>query len=236
MRGAVAAAIAGLAERGERPVVVHGGGPFISAALDGAGLAHAFKRGLRITSEESLQVIERVLTGLSKTLAQEIGPALGLHGRDARLLRAEVFDAELGRVGRITSVGAGVLSRLVEIGLVPVLACLAVDEWGGALNVNADEVAAAVAGALGAAALFLTDVPGVLADPGDPGSRLAVLPREAAEAAVAAGTISGGMIPKVESALAALARGAPFALIADGRRPDAIEAALSGAAGTRVIG
>lgn len=235
LRSAVAAAIAALAGRGEQPVVVHGGGPFIRAALDDAGLPHGFKRGLRITSDESLTVIERVLTGLSKTLAQEVGLALGLHGRDARLLLAEPFDPELGRVGRMIEVDAAVLTRLLEAGLTPVLACLAVDVEGGALNVNADEVAGAVAGSLAAPVVFLTDVPGVLANPADPDSRLGTLTRSQAGRAIADGTIAGGMIPKVESALAALAKGAPYAFIADGRRADALEAALAGSLGTRLL-
>jgi acetylglutamate kinase len=135
----------------------------------------------------------------------------------------------------MTAVRSELLTSLLDLGLTPVLACLAIDESGGLLNVNADEVAGAVAGALDAPALFLTDVPGVLADPDDPASRLATMTRGEVERAVASGTITGGMVPKVEAALAALALGAPSALIADGRRPDAIAAALEGADGTRLL-
>ncbi len=234
-RRAVAAGIARRAKAGERPLVVHGGGPFIRRALDAAGLAHGFIRGLRITSDESLAVIEPVLTGLSKQLASEIGDGLGLNGRDARLLQAETFDPELGRVGRVTDVNTSVLEALLDAGLVPVLACLATDGEGAILNVNADEVAGAVAGALAAPVLFLTDVPGVLADAEDPTSRLPVLSREEALVAIGDGRISGGMIPKVEAALRALELGAPAAIIADGRHPQALEAALTGISGTRLI-
>ena len=106
---------------GEPPVVVHGGGPFIQAALDAAGLEHRFERGLRGTTPESLQVIESVLTLLGKKLAQEIGPAVGLTGRDAALLHA-AQRPELGRVGRMTRVEPHVLTALRAAGLVPVVA------------------------------------------------------------------------------------------------------------------
>lgn len=217
---------------GEPPVVVHGGGPFIKAALDAAGLEHRFERGLRVTTPESLEVIESVLTLLGKKLAQEIGPAVGLTGRDAALLHA-AQRPELGRVGRMTRVEPRILGALRAAGLVPVVACLALGEDGGLLNVNADEVAGAVAGALGEGVVFLTNVPGVLDDPADPGSLLAELTRSAALERMADGRIAGGMIPKVEAALAALDQGAPFAVVADGRDAAGVSAALAGG-GTRV--
>lgn len=234
-RAAVAGEIRALFDAGGAPVVVHGGGPFITAALDAAGLPHRFQRGLRVTTPESLEVIERVLTVLSKRLAQEIGPAVGLSGRDARLLLAEASDPSLGRVGRVTTVNAAALDALQRSGFVPVLACLALDARGELLNVNADEVAAAVAGAIGAGAVFLTDVPGVLADPSRPDSVLATLGRAEAEARIRDGRIAGGMIPKVESALHALGLGAPYAVIADGRSAAAARDALHGAGGTRLL-
>ncbi|HKI58368.1 MAG TPA: acetylglutamate kinase [Trueperaceae bacterium] len=233
-RAAVAAEIRALFEAGSSPVVVHGGGPFISEALDAAGLPHRFERGLRVTSPASLEVIERVLTVLSKRLAQDVGPALGLSGRDARLLLADVLDPALGRVGRVTGVNADALGSLLAAGFVPVLACLATDAQGGLLNVNADEVAGAVAGALGAGAVFLTNVPGVMDDPARPDSVLAMLSRPEAEARIRDGRIAGGMIPKVEAALRALELGAPYAIIADGRRPASARDALRGEGGTRL--
>lgn len=234
-RAAVASELRALFEAGESPVVVHGGGPFISEALDAAGLPHRFERGLRVTSPSSLDVIERVLTVLSKRLAQDIGPALGLSGRDARLLSAEVLDLGLGRVGRVTEVNARGLGALVAAGFVPVLACLAVDDEGGLLNVNADEAAGAVAGALAAGAVFLTNVPGVLDDAARPGSVLPQLSRVDAEARIQDGRIAGGMIPKVEAALRALELGAPYAIIADGRGAASARRGLRGEAGTRLI-
>ena len=236
-RREVALELRRLADAGQAPVVVHGGGPFIAAALDAAGLAHRFERGLRVTSPESLAVIAQVLLGLNKALAQEIGAAVGLSGHDARALEARRFDPALGQVGRMCGVNRALLTHLLAGGYTPVLACLAADadEEGAVLNVNADEVAAQVAGALACPALFLTNVPGVLDDPGDPASLLPTLSRAEAEARIADGRIAGGMIPKVESALAALAAGARHAVIADGRGATGLRAALAGAGGTRVV-
>ena len=231
-RAAVAAEIRALLSDGDGPVVVHGGGPFISRALDDAGLEHRFVRGLRVTTPATLEVVERVLTLLGKRLAQDIGPALGLQGRDAELLRAEPMGEELGRVGRMVAVRAEALRALLGAGFVPVLACLALDAAGELLNVNADDVAGAVAGVLGAGCTFLTNVPGVLDDPDRPDSLLPELDRSEAERRIADGRIAGGMIPKVEAALAALQRGAPYAVIADGRSAQAARRGLRGEGGT----
>src|SRR5690606_15617398 len=157
------------------PVVVHGGGPFINAALDRAGLEHSFVRGLRITSPAAMEVIEQALTLLGKHLAHEIGPAVALTGRDAMLLTAAVASPELGLVGHMTGVDVRALTALRAAGLVPVVACVASDGAGGVLNVNGDEVASAVAAALGEGVLFLSNVPGVLDDPTDHGSVMSEL-------------------------------------------------------------
>lgn len=232
-RAAVAARLGDLATAGTPPVVVHGGGPFISEALDRAGLAHQFLRGLRVTSPAAMAIIEQVLTVLGKQLAHEIGPAVGLTGRDAGLLTAKVASPELGLVGHMTGVDVRTLDALRGAGLVPVVACVASDGAGGVLNVNADEVAGAVAAELGEGVCFLTNVPGVLDDPADHTSLLSELSRADSEARIADGRIAGGMIPKVEAALAALAYGAPYATIADGRDPSGVTSAMAGG-GTRI--
>ena len=235
-RRAVAGEIGALARDGLAPVVVHGGGPFIKTALDAAGLEHRFVRGLRVTSAASLPHVEAALTLLNKQLAQDIGAAVGLTGRDAHVLRAETFDATLGFVGRMTGVNAGLLEALLTAHVTPVLACLAENEAGdNVLNVNADEVAGAVAGALKAGVVFLTDVAGVLDDPGDPNSLLTTLTKSEVEQRIANGRISGGMIPKVEAALGALEQGALYAVIADGRVPEKLRAAVGGETGTRLL-
>lgn len=216
-------------------VVVHGGGPFIGAALAEAGIESRFVRGLRVTSAEGLPVIEQTLTQLGKTLASEMGRAVGLTGRDAGLLVGERLDEDLGFVGRVVRVNTELINGLLGLGFGPVVACLAVDSRGGALNVNADDVASAVAGALSAPVVFLSNIPGVLDNPADPDSLLTELSENDIRARVADGRITGGMIPKVEGALAALSAGAAFAVIADGREPEALAATLAGEYGTRVV-
>ncbi len=234
-RLAVASEIRALFEAGEDPVVVHGGGPFINDALEEAGIAHHFVRGLRVTSPEGLAVVEQVLTLLGKRLAQDIGPALGLSGRDHTLLSAELRDPALGRVGRVTGVNRGALRALLAAHVVPVLACLALDPDGGLLNVNADDVAGAVAGTLAAGCVFLTNVPGVLDDPSRTESLLTTLTSQGARQRIDDGRIDGGMIPKVEAALHAVELGAPFAVIGDGRSAEGARLALRGSGGTRVL-
>ena len=235
-RRAVAREISILAKDGLQPIVVHGGGPAIKAALDAVGLEHRFIRGLRVTSAESLPYVEQALTLLNKQLAQDIGDAVGLTGRDAGVLRAQTFDDTLHFVGRMTGVNAALLEALLAAHITPVLACLAENEAGdNVLNVNADEVAGAVAGALKAPVVFLTDVAGVLDDPHDPASLLTTLTKNEVEARIGDGRISGGMIPKVEAALAALGQGATYAVIADGRVPEKLRAAIKGKTGTRLV-
>jgi len=231
VRAGVAARIA----RVPQAIVVHGGGPFIAEALADAGLESRFVRGLRVTNAESLGVIERTLTQLSKLLAQEVGSAVGLSGRDSSLLVATPLGAELGFVGEVTSVNRRLLEGLLSLGVVPVIACLAeTEDRRGVLNVNADSAAGAVAGALGAPVVFLSDVPGVLDHPQHPEVLLELGERSIYER-IRDGRITGGMIPKVEAALQALRAGASFAVIADGRAPERLEAALAGESGTRIV-
>lgn len=231
LRRAVAREIAAL--RATRDVVVvHGGGPVIERDLGRLGIESRFVRGLRVTTPEAMEVIEASLTALSKALAQDVGGSVGLTGRDDRLLTAETFDAELGRVGRVTGVNTALIDALLREGIGPVIGCVAVDANGDALNVNADWAAAAVAGALAAPIVFLTDVPGVMRDPRDPATLASNLTRAEAREWIDAGIISGGMIPKVEAALAALDAGAPAATIASGMNAGVLERALAAHAGT----
>lgn len=216
-------------------VVVHGGGPVIERELAARGVTSEFRGGLRVTTPAAMDVVELALTRLGKELAQELGHAVGLTGRDAELLRAEELDSELGRVGRVTGVNAELLRALIGAGLTPVVGSVAVDGEGGVLNVNADTAAGAVAGALGEGIIFLTDVDGVYRAYPDPASLAAGLTRAEAEAGIAAGWIAGGMIPKVRAALDALDRGAPFATIASGMSAGVLAAAARGEAGTRLV-
>ena len=234
LRRAVALEIAGL--QASRPVVVvHGGGPVIEKDLARLGIESHFLRGLRVTTPEALEVIEGALTKLSKELSQEIagpsGRAIGLTGRDSRLLEAVPLGPEFGRVGRVERVNTGLIRDLLAAGITPVIGCIAVDALGGALNVNADWAAGAVAGALESSIVFLTDVPGVMRDFHDPSTLAANLSATETRAWIENGIISGGMIPKVEAALYALERGSPRATIASGN-PGVLEQAVKGLAGT----
>ncbi|PYE54566.1 acetylglutamate kinase [Deinococcus yavapaiensis] len=234
LRRAVALEIAAL-RRETSVVVVHGGGPVIEKELAARRLPSEFKRGLRVTTPEAMNVVEMALTKLGKELAQDIGRAIGLSGRDDRLLLAELQSEDLGRVGRVTSVNASLLRSLLAAGITPVVSCVAVDEGGEALNVNADTAAGAVGGALGEGVVFLTDVGGVYRAYPDPDSRASTLSRDEVRQGVEAGWIAGGMIPKVEAALTALERGAPFAVIASGMEAGVLQRAVRGEAGTRIV-
>ncbi|MBB5236225.1 acetylglutamate kinase [Deinococcus budaensis] len=237
LRRAVAGEIAAL--RGEYSVVVvHGGGPVIEGELAARGLPSEFRAGLRVTSPAAMEVVEMALSRLNKQLAQEVGGsggwAVGLMGRDSALLRAEVLDPELGRVGRVTGVNAALLRTLLGAGILPVVGCVAVGSDGEALNVNADTAAGAVAGALGEGIVFLTDVDGVYRAYPDPASLARQLTRAGAEAGIREGWIADGMVPKVRAALDALDAGAPFAVIASGMTAGVLAAAVRGEAGTRL--
>lgn len=232
LRRAIALEIAALRDS-HRVVVVHGGGPVIERDLERLGIASSFLRGLRATTPAALEVIEKALTMLSKELSQDIGSAIGLTGRDCALLEAELLgEPELGRVGRVQRVNTTLLETLLNAGLTPVIGCIAVDDAGEPLNINADWAAGAVAGALGCPVIFLTDVAGVMRDHRDPSSLESHLSAVQVIAWIEEGTISGGMIPKVEAALHALERGASSATIASGMESGVLQAALHGSSGT----
>ena len=234
LRRAIALEIAAL-RRTHRVVVVHGGGPVIERDLERLGIASQFLRGLRVTTPEALEVIEKALTMLSKELSQDIGNAIGLTGRDCQLLEAELLgEAELGRVGRVQRVNTELLETLLTAGLTPVIGCIAVDDSGEPLNINADWAAGAVAGALACPVIFLTDVAGVMRDHRDPNTLEPRLNTAQVSAWTLDGTISGGMIPKVEAALQALERGATSATIASGMTVGVLQAALRGSSGTMI--
>jgi acetylglutamate kinase len=218
-------------------VLVHGGGPRIAEWLNRMGFETHFHQGLRITPPEQMEVVEMVLTTLGKHLADGLSrrgrPSLALTGRDAGLLQARLLDPMLGRVGEVTQVNTGTLQKLLQAGLTPLVAPIGLDAQGP-LNINADTAAGAIAGALHLPAIFLTDVVGVLRDPKDPLSRFPQLSQSQVQALIQEGTISGGMIPKVEAALNALRKGAPWATVARGGR-GILQGVLEGTAGTRIV-
>jgi len=220
------------------PVVVHGGGPQIQSMLERLGIKSEFAAGLRITDAASVEVVEMVLAGsINKQIVGYIneagGKALGLSGKDANLviarkIRRKVVDpnshieklVDLGLVGEPETVNASVLEQLIGRDLILVLAPVATSAHGGTLNVNADTFAGAIAGALKAKRLLLlTDVPGVLDRSKNLVKELSI---EAARRLIADGTISGGMIPKVETAIEALEQGVEGVVILDGKVPHAV--------------
>jgi acetylglutamate kinase len=204
---------------GVRPVIVHGGGPQISEMSERLGLQPQFRDGQRVTDEQTLEIAKMVLVGkLNKDLVGRINrggvPAVGLCGDDGDLLLARKREGpDLGLVGEITSVNDELLEGLMPTA-VPVIATTATDRTGQSYNVNADPASAAVASALGAAKLvLLTDVPGVIQD----GELVSELSVDTAEKLIETGAVTGGMLPKLEAAVAALRDGVGRAHIIDGR-------------------
>jgi acetylglutamate kinase len=208
---------------GVRPVIVHGGGPQIAATLDRLGKKSEFVGGLRVTDDETMEVVEMVLGGtvnreIVELIQQAGASAVGLTGSDGALLRVReklVDGKSLGRVGEVVSVDPSVIEAVAESGFVPVVAPIGADNAGLTYNVNADEAAGAIAGTLCAEKLILlTDVDGVL----DPqGERLSTLSVEEVRKHIDEGTIKGGMIPKVRCCMDALTRGVSRTHIVDGR-------------------
>jgi acetylglutamate kinase len=220
---------------GINPVVVHGGGPQIGAMLTRLGVKSEFIGGLRVTDRATAEVAEMVLAGtINGELVDRInaagGRAMGLSGKDARFVIARkvtrsVSDPgsaierviDLGFVGEPASVDRSVLDTMIRSGVIPVIAPIAPGDDGQTYNINADTMAGAVAVALGAARFFLlTDVPGVL---NRDGNLLTDLSKPEVDGLIADGTISGGMIPKVETCVSAVASGVGAAVIIDGRVP-----------------
>ena len=210
---------------GVNPVVVHGGGPMINDMLNKLGIASTFVRGKRVTDKATVEVVEMILSGLvNKRIVQAIndqgGRAVGISGKDDDLMVCEADDPELGFVGRPVEMNVQVLRDLYNAGIIPVVAPVATGMADNeTFNVNGDTAAGAIAGALKAdRLLLLTDVAGVKNADGDIVTQLT--PAQV-RAMIADGTISGGMIPKVETALAAVEQGVRAAVILDGRLPNA---------------
>jgi acetylglutamate kinase len=216
-----------LRQLGMNPIVVHGGGPQINRTLDRLGIKSNFVNGLRVTDAETMEVVEMVLVGtINSHLVTEIneagGCAIGLTGGDGNFLHAKksTRNGDLGFVGEPERVDVGVLDGFRQANMIPVIAPIGVGAHGESFNINADTVAGAVAAAVKAARfLLLTDVPGVL----DAEKKLiSELSAVEARRLIDNGTISGGMIPKVETCLEAVAGGAEAAVILDGRVPHAM--------------
>jgi len=237
---------------GINPVVVHGGGPQIGAMLARVGVESEFVDGLRVTTKETAEIAEMVLSGainkeLVSWIGQAGGSAIGISGKDGGFVKATKLRRtnrdpdsnieriiDLGYVGEPKRVDRSVVDKISAAGMIPVIAPIGVGDDGATYNINADTMAGAVASALRASRLFLlTDVPGVLDKQGD---LLTDLDPTKIQALVDEGTISGGMIPKLETCVKAVQEGVDAAVILDGRIPHAmlLEIFTSKGAGTLV--
>ena len=209
---------------GINPVIVHGGGPMINALLDKLEIKSDFVNGKRVTDAATMEVVEMVLSGtVNKRIVQAInkqgGRAVGLSGKDANLVVCDPANPELGLVGNPSEINPEVIRTLFENDLIPVIAPLGAGRNGETFNINGDTVAGAIAGALSAdRLLLLTDVTGVKNADGDV---LTEMNSDQIREMTASGVISGGMIPKTETALAALEEGVKAVVILDGRAPNA---------------
>ena len=225
-----------MATVGMKPVIVHGGGKAISAAMITDGIEAKFVAGRRFTDQQTLQIVSRVLVeDICQSIVDRInrngGRSTGLHFGTENVLTAEKLTlkgeqgnaVDLGHVGHVTEVDIDTLIRICSIGAIPVIPSIALSRVGHRLNVNADTAAAAVARALSAEKLiFLSDIPGILTDITDPSSRLSHVTAAQVRALIADGTIAGGMVPKVEAALESLDAGVRKVHIVDASMPHSV--------------
>jgi len=211
---------------GVRCVVVHGGGPQIDATLKAFNIERKFQNGLRVTDESTLEAVRMTLVGkvnrdLVAKINRETGDepvAVGVSGEDGGMLVARQRDPALGFVGDVDFVRAGILKRLLDEELVPVVSTVGADRSGQPYNINADAAACAIAAAMGAEKLvYLTAAPGLLADPSDPDSVIGKLTPEEARTMIGRHSVSEGMIPKLTGCVEAVEQGVGSAHILDGR-------------------
>ena len=229
---------------GVRIVLVHGGGPEITDTLAKIGKETVFVDGLRVTDKETADVVQMVLAGkINKSLVNLLqikgGKAMGISGIDGNLITAKPKDPRLGYVGTITDVNVEPIIDLIRHHYIPVVSTVARDEEGNVYNINADTAAAYIAGALEAECLIsMTDIAGILKDKDAPSTLIPKITVSEAKNLFEDGTISGGMIPKVECCLEAIARGVKKVFIMDGRVPHSllIETLTDEGAGTMVVG
>ena len=215
-----------------KPLIVHGGGPEISRSMEKLGKESKFIKGLRVTDEETMEIIEMVLAGkISSEIVSELinhdGDAIGLSGIDSSLIYAhkkpvskideEIVD--LGFVGEVDKINADLIDLLLNHDFIPVISPIGIAEDGTRLNLNADTAAGEVASSVGAEKLIiLTDVPGVLRDPSDPDSLIQKIKISEVPDLIEKGIITGGMIPKIETCVNAIEKGVKSCHIIDGRK------------------
>ena len=229
---------------GVKVVLVHGGGPEISETMQKLGKQAEFVDGLRVTDQETVDIVQMVLAGkINKTLVNLLqmngGKAMGISGMDGRLIEAKIRDERLGYVGDVVHVNIEPVTDLLEKGYIPVISTIGCDRDGNTYNINGDTAAAHIAGALHAERLIMmTDVAGILRDKDDPSSLISAVTVDEAMDLCAEGIVSGGMIPKVDCCIEAIQKGVQNVIIMDGRVPHSIlmEILTDEGAGTMVKG
>jgi acetylglutamate kinase len=213
---------------GVKVVLVHGGGPEISDTLKKMGKESTFINGLRVTDEETAQVVQMVLAGkISKNLVSLIGnmggKAIGLSGLDGHMIEARKMSEELGFVGEIANIDPQPIIDVLDKGYIPVVSTIGFDRDGNCYNINADTAASSIAGVLKAESLIsMTDIAGLLRDKDDPTSLITKVSVSEAPMLMREGIICGGMIPKVECCIESIRRGVKKVFIIDGRIPHSI--------------
>jgi acetylglutamate kinase len=213
---------------GVKVILVHGGGPEISAMLKRLSIESHFENGLRVTDDATMEVVQMVLAGkVNKSLAADLtalgGKAVGLCGIDGGLIKVHKKDEKLGQVGEIDSINKKILDDLLDGGFIPVISSIGIDEEGNAYNINADTAAAKIAAAIHAESMVvMSNINGVLKDKDDPDSLIKKITLPDAEALKQDGTIAGGMIPKVDCCTNAVKEGVKKVFIINGEIPHAI--------------
>lgn len=217
-----------LRQIGINVVLVHGGGPEINETLKKMNIPSKFSGGLRVTDEDTVNVVQMVLAGkVNKDLVNLIqnkgGRAIGLSGIDGHMIEAEMMNEELGFVGEITKINTRPILDVIEAGYIPVISTVGCDNLGNVYNINADTAASKIAGALKAYTMIsMTDIKGLLRDVSDPDSLISELSVSEVPELIMDGIISGGMIPKIQCCVEAIRRGVTQVAIIDGRVPHSI--------------
>ena len=228
LKAAVMGDIVLLSLIGVKVVLVHGGGPEISEMLNKIGKKSEFVNGLRVTDKETVDIVQMVLAGkvnknLVNLLHNKGGKAIGLCGIDGHMIKAKKVDERLGFVGEVTDVNVAPVLDVLEKGYIPVVSTIGYDEDGNVYNINADTVAARLAGELKAESLIsMTDIVGLLRDKDDPSTLIPKVYVSDVLKLIRDGVISGGMIPKVNCCIEAIRRGVNKVFIIDGRIPHSI--------------
>ena len=227
---------------GVKVVLIHGGGPEITEMMNKLGKKSEFVDGLRVTDEETIDIVQMVLTGkvnksLVNLLGMKGGKAIGISGTDGRLIEAAMKDERLGFVGDVVNINIDPVLGLLERGYIPVISTIGCDQEGNVYNINGDTAAAHIAGALNAERLIMmTDIDGILEDKDDPDTLIPELTISEIQMLYDRGIVSGGMIPKVDCCIEAIGKGVKNVVILDGRVSHSIlmELLTNEGAGTRI--